>query len=386
MSIHRRSQCAPRPDRGRRAALPKGGDCAGFTLIELLVVVAIIALLISILLPSLRSAQEQARVVVCGQNLRQFGNGLHVYTNDNEDWLPGVNTSGVAVQALSKVWSSDVSVLYHPFIPVQSWDWMTPIVSGQMTLPAVRAERYKYLLDRFRCPSQRYRSVMYPAGYAASPDQTALSAQEPYPTVSYLMPVHYQFYGQDFDGTVIGWRIHPTRPSRIYATIAPNNWEALSSDYEPRLDRVGQPSRKVFVADGTRYLAEDTELLDFDPNPDADIFGSFASSGAWWGGDRAYGVLAGSQNWDGNSVSVGYYNGRAIPLSYRHGATDTLGGIFSGRVQDNKGRMEAVFFDGHAEPLSDRRSRDIHLWYPTGTVVKKPTEGLTTVPNEFVIP
>lgn len=64
-----------------------------FTLIELLVVVAIIALLISILLPSLSRARELSKRTVCASNLKQIGTGFYIYAQDG-DKFPSAN--GVA--------------------------------------------------------------------------------------------------------------------------------------------------------------------------------------------------------------------------------------------------------------------------------------------------
>ena len=61
----------------------------GFTLIELLVVVAIIALLVAILIPSIQQARRTAEQVVCSGHLNQFGLAFYQFANDNADVLPG---------------------------------------------------------------------------------------------------------------------------------------------------------------------------------------------------------------------------------------------------------------------------------------------------------
>jgi prepilin-type N-terminal cleavage/methylation domain-containing protein len=65
----------------------------GFTLIELLVVVAIIALLIAILLPSLGKARELSNRSVCAANLRGITQSMNVYGADANDAYPAVKTT-----------------------------------------------------------------------------------------------------------------------------------------------------------------------------------------------------------------------------------------------------------------------------------------------------
>jgi prepilin-type N-terminal cleavage/methylation domain-containing protein len=74
--------------------------CA-FTLVELLVVVAIIALLISILLPALKQAKAIAVSVTCSSQLKQTAMATHLYAEDNEGFGPSTTWPPIAVAYLN---------------------------------------------------------------------------------------------------------------------------------------------------------------------------------------------------------------------------------------------------------------------------------------------
>ncbi len=359
----------------RHATLP-----SGFTLIELLVVVAIIAVLMSILLPSLKCAREQARAAVCGTMLKGLGNGLMTYASEFNDWIPGVNTSGVAVRALSGA-PGAADKLRRPHVPAQSWDWMTPILRYDTDLGDTRAKRFKMLINRYQCPSQKnIPSILYPPGLNASPDKSDFELTG-WSALSYLMPVYFQYWGQRDKGRPLGVLEGSGFP--VLSLAADTDWEVEVPSYESRIDRVGSAARKVAAADGTRYLP-DSKLLDHDVNPQAQTFGSFTAGGAWWAGDTAYGVAQSSKNWDGQSVGAGSpSNGENLGLSYRHGCDRKSS---EGGCQSNPGSINALHFDGSVRRYNDRASREIHLWYPAGGIVKAANEGMTKANNNDVIP
>jgi prepilin-type N-terminal cleavage/methylation domain-containing protein len=106
----------------------------GFTLVELLVVIGIIALLVSILMPALARARDQANRAKCLGNLRSLTNAWFMYAQDCKGRL---------------VWAETVAGAWVDFGPDR--DAIT------------RGELYRYIntIEPYRCPADtidRYRS------------------------------------------------------------------------------------------------------------------------------------------------------------------------------------------------------------------------------------
>lgn len=158
----------------------------GFTLIELLVVVAIIALLIAILLPSLARAREQARIAKCGSNLKAYGVAAGTYTNDHvQRDFPWVLHNGYTAGGRRYSFFIYSEFIYGGGMPETEWtrdNWaysknfspvgadvyrvepqhrpFNPYMSSSVTWNRTHASVEKditpfvdTLLDTFRCPS-----------------------------------------------------------------------------------------------------------------------------------------------------------------------------------------------------------------------------------------
>ena len=159
----------PVPPRPRRR--PRG-----FTLVELLVVIGIIALLISILLPSLARARQTAQQTACLSNIRNMGTATQMFVNEHDGWMYKAWLNSRPNTALGDLSSGEWRYDY----PAWGWDYiLSDYMGGNKSVfqcpsdadsPWVRGVQFDPQ-DSSDAPRTGNRTSAAPAWYLASPDR-----------------------------------------------------------------------------------------------------------------------------------------------------------------------------------------------------------------------
>jgi prepilin-type N-terminal cleavage/methylation domain-containing protein len=129
-------------------------SCKGFSLIELLVVISIIAILASILLPTISLVREQAQTQTCVNNQRQIMMAVEAYAQDNEGYIP--RTTGFNAQP--------DNARFDPYITANNGAATGAFKTWQCTAPAMVQLRVWAGWFRYYCNWGALDDPLYPWG------------------------------------------------------------------------------------------------------------------------------------------------------------------------------------------------------------------------------
>lgn len=324
-----------------------------FTLVEMLVVISIILLILAILIPAINKAREVANRVQCATRLRNIGQAMVIYANDNKGAIAGSPlTTGSYLWADTSAGPKPADGINNAVAPppcVDIYDFIGPLCSIlKINLPQGDStiERFEFYrgLEAFSCPSNRGVMAEKYVGPAGIERGQMLS----YCTATGFMLQAYS--GSDYSGLA-------AMPGTPYWTVPTN--------YLPLISKVGLTSRKIYAADSGRWSRYDSTptfslaiLSDHNSTP-------FSDFGAFWGISKSFDRSV------PNKINDATVDARVF--AYRHGKR-TQGGDFG------EYRMNAVFFDGHVETLDDVASANPELWLPKGATISKPNGKLSSGP------
>jgi prepilin-type N-terminal cleavage/methylation domain-containing protein/prepilin-type processing-associated H-X9-DG protein len=339
----------------------------GFTLVELLVVISIIALLIAILLPSLSKARDQAKTVVCATRIKGILSAMSVYAAENSDYIAGSpNTSGSVL--FGPQTNNEAGMMERwQWNPVQVWDWGGGLATSMSIKFSTKTHEQRYLeavrMKAFKCPSNKVLCDAWPEGldYGNQPMPSYNTSRNfMWPGKKSLLagsfPDQIGGFGIDpyWSEPGCGWRYDWTQRPGGPMRRVPGDWaEASKPSYLPRVDQIGAPAEKVFIADGGRFVKE-SQAPQYDAGPFAGFGGAFCDVGAYSYYSRAWNRAAGLP---GEAGPSDMQDNRIY--SYRHGKKEPY-------LPVGNYRMNIGFFDNHVETMNDIASANPHFWLPRG--------------------
>jgi prepilin-type processing-associated H-X9-DG protein len=211
-----------------------------------------------------------------------------------------------------------------------------------MGLAPNRARRTTQLFNRFGCPGARnYNATVFNPGMTDVAAFQTIIGQEGIRQVSFLSPAAFHYWPGSLPQAELN-RLDTLCGGQ--ATIGFNDPVRVKSGFRPRFDLVGSDlSKKIIVADGTRYFAAQGNgaILDFDIDCTPEFYGSFIDPGPIFHGSAAYGRGQSNQAAPGRHL-----------LSFRHPGK----------------RIDAAYFDGHGGSIKmEDAFTDAAPWYPSGS-------------------
>jgi len=317
----------------------------GFTLVELLVVVSIIALLISILLPSLKQAREQAKTIKCLAHSRGLGQALHAFAADHNGRMQ-LSTDRIRRKEIdsgqnvfeygSEMVAGDQELLTWPAALAQAsgismrdnWDWGVRANSGG---EAIQKKKDGIIPEQFEltvCPSDRVQlsCPFYPngsdlvgSGDPEDPVPPAVGQTRYYGRLSYAI-------NEDVAGADLGQGPAVWKDGNIGESE-----DGAGTRLQGRLDRIFDPGSVILFIDAGPDSLDESAGDPIEPN----LLISASARGPYLG--------------------------------------DTALGDFWNRFPNKrhpKGQLNITFADGHGGPTKPVKFR---LW-PPGSNEKRPWE------------